>query len=332
MGSTDVLGSTDAVEFGYWLSSEEHSPSALLRHAVAAEEVGFRTAMISDHFAPWVPEQANSGFVWAVLGGIANATRTLRVGTGVTAPIHRLHPVVIAHAAATVETMMPGRFCLGLGTGERLNEAIMGEHWPPGRERRAMLRVAVEIIRDLWSGTTVSRADGPFRLERARLYTRPDTPPPIVIAASGKRTAELAGTHGDALLGVSDDPSVVNAFEAAGGRGKARLAQLHLCWARSEDEARRTVRRWWPIAGIPPAVLPELALPSEFAAVARAIPDDAMVRGIPCGPDPQPHLDAIARLVGAGYTKVYLHQIGPDQLGFLEFARTEVLTRLCRGS
>ena len=328
MASTDVLGSTDALELGYWLSSEEHSPSALVRHARAAEAAGFRTAMISDHFSPWVPEQANSGFVWTVLGAIANATRSLAVGTGVSAPIHRMHPLVIAHAAATVETMMPGRFFLGIGTGERLNEAVMGEHWPAGQERRERVSAAVEIIRELWSGATVSRAEGPFKVERARLYTRPDTPPPIVIAASGKRSATMAGQHGDALLGVSDDPAIVDAFESAGGQGKPRLAQLRVCWASTECEARQTVRRWWPIAGVPPSVLSELALPAEFAAVARAIPDDAMVRGVPCGPEPDCFVDAISRLVAAGYTKVYLHQVGPDQHGFLEFARAELLPRL----
>src|SRR5215207_1587546 len=155
MVSTDALGD-GGVELGYWLSSEEHTPAALVRNAVAAERSGFRTAMISDHLSPWTPSQGQSGFVWTVLGAIATATTTLRVGTGVTAPIHRLHPLVVAHAAATVEALMPGRFFLGLGSGERLNEEPLGERWPRPGERRAMLCEAVEIIQALWGGDVVT--------------------------------------------------------------------------------------------------------------------------------------------------------------------------------
>src|SRR3977135_3468798 len=172
MDSTDALGSPDRVEVGYWLSREGHPADALVDHAVSAERAGFRTAMISDHFAPWIPLQGNSPFVWSVLGGIASSTTSLRVGTGVTAPVHRMHPLVIAHAAATVEVMMPGRFFLGLGTGERLNEHVMGERWPAPKERRSMLREAVRLIRDLWSGSTVSRRGEHFTVEQATLHTR----------------------------------------------------------------------------------------------------------------------------------------------------------------
>jgi G6PDH family F420-dependent oxidoreductase len=330
MGSTDALGSPDRLELGYWLSSEEHPPDKLVDHAARAEQAGFGTAMISDHIAPWIPVQGNSAFVWSVLGGIANATSTLRVGTGVTAPVHRMHPLVIAHAAATVEVMMPGRFFLGLGTGERLNEHVMGERWPTGKERRAMLREAIGLIRDLWSGKTVSRRGTYFTVEQAELFTRPDTPPPIVVAASGKRAAKIAGEEADGLVGVAPDAAIVDAFEAAGGTGKPRLAQVHLCWAESECEARETATRWWPNAAIPSSLLGELATPSQFAAAAEQVTADMVAQHVVYGPDVERHAAAIRRMVAAGYTTVYLHQVGPDQHGFLEFCQRELLPRFAR--
>jgi coenzyme F420-dependent glucose-6-phosphate dehydrogenase len=323
MVTTDALGD-GTFELGYWLSSEEHPPSALIRHAEMAEASGFTTAMISDHLAPWVPEQGQSGFVWSVLGGIAATTRELRVGTGVSAPIHRMHPLVLAHAAATTETLMPGRFFLGLGTGERLNEAAMGQRWPRPGERRSMLREAVDVIRELWSGEVVTRADGPFTLERAQLFSLPDVPPPIVLAASGPRGARLAAEVGDGLLSASPDPSLVDAFEAAGGRDKQRMVQLHVCWAANDDDARRTVRRWWPNGGVPGSLLAELARPADFEDLATALDEAAIQDAVISGPDPEPYVAAIDRAVGAGFRTVYLHQLGPDQESFFEFARREL--------
>jgi coenzyme F420-dependent glucose-6-phosphate dehydrogenase len=326
MATTDALGGGD-LELGYWLSSEEHAPPALVAHATAAEAAGFRTAMISDHLAPWVRHQGNSSFVWSVLGAIAASTDRLRVGTGVTAAVHRMHPLVIAHAAATVETLMPGRFFLGLGTGERMNEDVMGERWPRPGERRAMLEEAVSLVRALWAGTTVTRTDGHFRVERARLFTRPAVPPPIVLAASGRRTAQLAGAQADGLLGVAPDPVVVDAFEAAGGRGKPRLLQLHVCWAPDDAEARRTVREWWPNGAIPGGLVAELSRPEEFEQLAGALPDDAVHGAVVSGPDPERYVAAIIRSVAAGFTTIYLHQVGPDQRGFFEFYARELRPR-----
>jgi coenzyme F420-dependent glucose-6-phosphate dehydrogenase len=327
MVSTDAL-TGDGLQLGYWLSSEEHAPAALVEHAVEAEAAGIRTAMISDHFAPWTEQQGQSGFVWSMLGAIAHATSELRVGTGVTAVVHRMHPLVVAHAAATTESLMPGRFFLGLGTGERLNEQVMGERWPRPGERRAMLEEGIEIVRALWSGDTVTRTDGHFRVERAKLSSLPAVPPPIVVSASGPRGARVAGGQGDALLSASPVPSIVDAFEASGGRGKPRLVQLHVCWADDDDAARATVRRWWPNGGVPGAVLGELARPSDFGGLVEVISDDAILGGVVTGPDPERYVDAVTRAVAAGYTTVYLHQIGPDQHGFLDFFRTELQPRL----
>jgi coenzyme F420-dependent glucose-6-phosphate dehydrogenase len=329
MAITDALGD-DSFELGYWLSSEEHAPRDLVRHAELAEASGFATAMISDHLVPWVPQQAQSGFVWSVLGAIATATRELRVGTGVSAPIHRMHPLVLAHAAATIETLMPGRFFLGLGTGERLNESAMGQHWPRPAERRSMLREAIEIIRSLWSGDVVTRTGDHFTLERAQLFSLPAVPPPIVLAASGAGVARLAGEAGDGLLSATADPSLVDAFEAAGGRGRPRMLQLHVCWARDDDEAREAVRRWWPNGGVPGSLLAELARPSDFEDLAARLDDVPIQEAVVSGPDPKGYLAAIDRAVGAGYRTIYLHQVGPDQEGFFEFYRSELRPAFCR--
>jgi G6PDH family F420-dependent oxidoreductase len=267
--------------------------------------------------------------VWSTLGGIAQRTSVLRVGTGVTAPLGRMHPAVIAQAAATIETMMPGRFFLGLGTGERLNEHVSAASWPDAETRRATLADALDVIRDLWSGKAVSRTSGHVRVDRAELFTRPETPPPIVVAASGKKTARLAGELADGLLGLTPDPDIVDAFEAAAGASKPRLAQLHVCWAASAQEAREILHRWWPMAGLPPRLMSELALPEDFAAATQLVTVDDVARRVTCGPDAEPHVEAIHRLVGAGYTTVYLHQVGPDQAGFLDFCEGELLPRFC---
>ena len=326
--TTDALGSGSRVELGYWLSSEEHPADALVDHALAAEDAGFRTATVSDHFAPWLPTQAHSPYVWATLGAIASQTSTLRVGTGVTVALHRTHPVTVAQAAATVETMMPGRFFLGLGTGERLNERVTSARWPTAPERRDALREAIDIIRDLWAGKTVSRNGGRFEVEGAELFTRPDTPPPIVVAASGKKSATLAGELGDGMIGLAPEPDVVNAFESAGGKEKPRLAQLHLCWAPTEVEARRVAHRWWPIAGLPSRLLTELARPDDFVAAAQLVSEDDVAEKISCGPDPEIHAREISLLVAAGFNGIYLHQIGPDQNRFLDFCQQELLPRV----
>src|SRR5688500_7444607 len=183
-------------ELGYWLAGEEHGPRELVACAVAAEQHGFRSAMVSDHFHPWVRAQGQSPFVWSVIGGIATATG-LRVGTGVTAPIIRLHPAIVAHAAATAASMLDGRFFLGVGTGERLNEHVTGERWPGATERRDMLEEAVTVIRRLLEGGNVNHRGDYYRVENAQLYTRPAQPPPLMLAAGGPASAQQAGRIGD---------------------------------------------------------------------------------------------------------------------------------------
>jgi coenzyme F420-dependent glucose-6-phosphate dehydrogenase len=313
------------VEIGYSLSSEEHPPNDLVRYARRAEEAGFAFALISDHYHPWMDRQGHSPFVWAVLGGIAHHTQRLRLGTGVTCPILRIHPAIIAQAAATAAAMLPGRFVLGVGTGEQLNEHILAQRWPPPDVRLAMLEEAIAIIRLLWKEGLQSHRGHYYTVENARIYTRPDEPPPILVAAAGPRTAEVAGRIGDGLISVVPGARIVERFVAGGGAGKPRYAQLHVCWARDVAEAHRTAHTWWPIAGQPGALLPELAVPAHFEQAARLVREEDVAQAVVCGPDPERHMTAIGKFVDAGYDHVYVHQIGPDQEGFFRFYARNVL-------
>src|SRR6266480_606206 len=191
------------MEIGYALASEEHGPNDLVRNARAAEEAGFTFALISDHFHPWVDTQGQSPFVWSVIGAIAQATERLELGTGLTCPTTRIHPAIIAHAAATVAAMMPGRFFLGVGTGENLNEHVTGARWPLPWERLEMLEEAVDVIRKLWSGEEITHRGEHYTVEEARLYTLPDERPEIYVAASKPQAAELAGRIGDGLISTA---------------------------------------------------------------------------------------------------------------------------------
>lgn len=316
------------LRLGYWLSSEEHSPNELVRYAVRAEEVGFSVAGISDHFHPWVTKQGNSPFVWSTLGGIATATERLEVTTGVTAPIIRIHPVIVAQAAATAAAMFEGRFALGVGTGERLNEHVTGAHWPRPDVRRDMLTEAIEVMRRLWAGKMVNHYGQHYTVEKAQLFTLPESPPPVFIAGSSKKSAKLAGRIGDGFFGVTPSLSPIEVFEGSGGRGKPRVGQIHVCWAKSRDEALDTAYTWWPNAALSGAPLSELAHPKHFEqALSLARPED-VATSVALGPDPEPHLEAIASFAKVGFSEVHVHQIGPDQEGFFRFYEREIIPAL----
>src|SRR5215213_8073772 len=209
-------------EIGYSLSCEEHAPKDLVRYAQQAEEAGFSYAMISDHFHPWIAQQGQSPFVWSVIGAIAQATERLCLGTGVTCPTIRMHPALVAQAAATAATLLPGRFWLGVGTGESLNEHIVGGYWPRTDVRREMLAEAVEVIRLLWHGGVRSHRGRYYTVENAQLYTLPEQLPPILIAAGGSRAAAMAGRIGDGIITVGGEATLVDTFTALGGAGKPR--------------------------------------------------------------------------------------------------------------
>jgi coenzyme F420-dependent glucose-6-phosphate dehydrogenase len=320
------------VRLGYALSSEEHRPSDLVRHARLAEDSGFEFALISDHFHPWIDAQGQSPFVWGVIGGIAEATTRLELGTGVTCPMIRTHPAIIAHAAATAGAMMEGRFFLGVGTGENLNEHILGDRWPDWDVRARMLREAVEVIRELWTGEVTSFEGEFYTVENARIYTLPEKPVPIHVAASGPRAAELAGEIGDGFIGTSPDKEVLSAFDAGGRSKRPRYGQLTVCWDRDEKTARKTAREMWPTAGIPGEAGQELPNPKHFEQLAKIVTEDMIAEQVVCGPDIERHVAKVQEYVDAGYDHVYIHQVGPNQEGFLEAYANEVLPRFVGAS
>ena len=262
-----------------------------------------------------------------MLGAIAQATETLRVGTGVTCPTVRIHPAIIAQASATAASLMPGRFFLGLGTGERLNEHILGAPWPAWDVRAEMLAEAVGVIRQLWEGDLTSHRGRHFTVDTARIYSLPEQLPPIYLAAGGTKAAREAAQLGDGIIGTGPDRSILDAFGDAGGEGP-RIGQVTVCWAATEAEARRTAREWWPTVAIHGEASQELPSPAHFEQLTKSVTEEQVAEVVPCGPDAARHLAKIAEYVDAGYDHVYIHQIGPDQAGFIKFAEGELLPAL----
>jgi coenzyme F420-dependent glucose-6-phosphate dehydrogenase len=315
------------MELGYAFSSEEHPPPDLVRHAVAAERAGFRFGLISDHFHPWIDEQGHSPFVWSVLGAIANATESFTIGTGVTCPTIRVHPAIVAQAVATCACLMPGRFFVGVGTGENLNEHILGDKWPAPDERLEMLEEAVQVLRTLWQGGMQTHRGKHYTVENARVYDLPDEPISIAVAAAQPLAAELAGRVGDALITVTADKEIVDKFKQVGGKGPV-YAQFHVCWHEDEQKARKLAHQLWPTAGLQGAASQELALPEHFEQAAANVSEDDIAESVVCGPDPERYLEKVEEFERAGATHVYVHQIGPDQDGFFDFAKRDLLPRL----
>ena len=313
------------VKLGYSLSSEEFAPEDLINCAELAQDAGFEYALISDHFHPWTNSQPNSPFVWSVLGALAQSIDQMQFGTGVTCPLIRIHPAIVAQAAATVAAMMPDRFFLGVGTGEYLNEHITGEKWPTAAERLEMLEEAIAVIRKLWQGGWQSHEGLYYTVQHARIFTLPKEPPPIMIAAAKPNAAELAGRVGDGLISFEPDEDIVKRFERAGGKDKPRYGQLTVAYASSEEEGANAVRKYWPNAGIGGRMMTDMELPHHFEEAIQLIAPEKMLEGMPLGPDPHKHIDAIRRYIEAGYDHIYIHQVGPTQEDFIRFYSEEVL-------
>jgi coenzyme F420-dependent glucose-6-phosphate dehydrogenase len=316
------------ITLGYKLSSEEQSPPDLVRYAEMAQDSGFGFALISDHFHPWIDKQGQSPFVWGVLGAIAQATQRLSVGTAVTCPTMRMHPAIVAQAAATAAALMPGRFFLGVGTGENLNEHVVGQGWPETEVRQERLEEAIEIIRLLWKGGNQSHHGRHFTVENARLYTLPNSPPPLYVAVGGTRSADLAGRLGDGMIGTGAEPSLFEAFDRAGGAGKPRYGELTVCWAKDEATAKRLAKEHWPTSAMESNLSWELPLPEHFEAVAELVTEDQVAESVTCGPDPERHLAAIRKYAKAGYDHICVHQVGKEQKGFFDFYAKEILPEL----
>lgn len=312
--------------FGCFLSSEEHGPRALIEQAQMAEQAGLDTVTISDHFHPWLDTQGQSPFVWAVIGGIA-ATTSLTVTTAVTCPTMRIHPAVLAQAAATASSLLGGRFRFGVGTGERLNEHVLGQHWPPVAVRREMLEEAVAVMRALWEGDVVTHAGRHYTVENARIYTEPAGDIPIFVSAFGEEAADLAARIGHGLITTAPDADVLRVWADHGGRG-TKVATVKVCWDPDEETAKRTAHRLWASSGIPGEASQELAMPRHFEQAAELVTVDGLAEKFPCGPDPERHAEAIRRYVDAGFDEIHVGQIGGDHAGFLKFLTDEVLPRL----
>ncbi|HWH10707.1 MAG TPA: LLM class F420-dependent oxidoreductase [Solirubrobacteraceae bacterium] len=318
------------MRIGYFLSSEEHDPRELVRQARLAEDAGFDGVWISDHFHPWNDAQGHSGFVWATIGAIAQATDRLKVTTAVTCPTIRIHPAIIAQAAATSAVLLDGRFALGLGTGEALNEHILGDRWPAADERLEMLAEAVDVIRLLWQGGVHSHRGRHYRVEHARIYDLPDQTPPILISGFGPKSTRLAGRIGDGYCTVFPDRAAVAAFRAAGGDGKLVAGAMKVCWSQDEARARATAHRLWPNDVLPGELAQILPTPAHFEQACELVDEEMVARATPCGPDLGAHLEAIESYAQAGFDELYIQQIGPEQDRFFEAYADEVLPQLRR--
>lgn len=313
---------------GYFLSSEEFSPKELIEQAKMAKDAGFRALWISDHFHPWNDRQGHSGFVWGTIGALSEAV-DLPVTTAVTCPTVRLHPAVVAQAAATAAVQTDGRFILGVGSGEALNEHILGDRWPASTAvRLEMLEEAVEIIRRLWTGELVNHHGKHYTVEGARIYTRPDDPPPIYVSGFGKHSATLAGRLGDGYISVLPDPGLVEAFRQGGGAGKPTQGGYKVCYGAERAQAVRNAHRLWSTELVPGELAQVLPQPRHFEQAASLVTEDAVAGHFVCGNNPEEHLRELANYFDAGYDEVYVNQIGPEQKGFFEFYEREILPRL----
>jgi G6PDH family F420-dependent oxidoreductase len=313
------------MKVGYFLGCEEWGPHGLLEQARMAEEAGFDALWISDHYHPWNEQQGQSPFVWSVIGGLSQVTSRAKVVTAVTCPTVRIHSAVIAQAAATSAVMLNGRFELGVGSGEALNEHIFGDAWPSADVRLEMLEEAVGVIRLLWEGGVKDHEGKHYRVENARIYTLPDAPPPILVSGFGPKAIRLAGRIGDGYINIAPDAEMLGLFRSSGGGDKPAHGAFKVCYGDDEAEARERAHRIWPNEALPGELAQILPTPAHFEQATRLVTEEMVAEAVPCGPDPEPHRETIRRYADAGYDEVYVQQIGPDQEAFFRFYEKEIL-------
>ncbi|MCW2843223.1 MAG: Luciferase-like monooxygenase [Nocardioides sp.] len=314
------------MRFGYFLSCEEYSPDQLVEQAVAAEKAGFEALWISDHFHPWNDEQGQSPFVWTVIGALSQAC-SLPVTTAVTCPTVRTHPAIIAQAAATAAQMLDGGFVLGVGTGEALNEHILGGPWPSLDVRLEMLEEAIEVIRELWTGEVVTRHGRHYQVDTARIYTRPDEPPPIYMSAFGPKAMDCATRVADGFICTQDDPDMVADFKDRTG-GKPAQGGVKVAWASTEDEGVDHAHRLWSNSGLPGELAQVLPSPQHFEQASELVTRDSTAGSIVAGPDVAAHVQQLRSYVDAGYDEVYVANMGPHYLDMIAAYGREVLPEL----
>jgi G6PDH family F420-dependent oxidoreductase len=305
------------MKIGYFLSCEENDPRALIRQAKQAEEAGFHALWISDHYHPWNDAQGHSAFVWSVIGALSAAT-SLPVTTGVTCPTMRIHPAVIAQAAATSAVLHEGRFNLGVGSGEALNEHILGEHWPEADVRLEMLEEAVEVMRELWQGGQRSHRGRHYTVENARVYDLPEQPVPVLVSGFGPKAVKLAAKIGDGFVTMSPEAEHVELYRSEGGKGPVHSG-TKVCYMASEEQARDTVMKLWPNEALPGELAQILPTPAHFEQACELVTPDKLAT--PLGPDIDAHIESLREYEQAGIDELYVQQVGPEKDAFFaEFA------------
>ncbi|MCD4534550.1 TIGR03557 family F420-dependent LLM class oxidoreductase [Nocardioides sp. cx-169] len=314
------------MKIGYFLSCEEYTPAELVEQAVAAERAGFEALWISDHFHPWNDEQGQSPFVWSVIGALSQAC-SLPVTTAVTCPTVRLHPAVIAQAAATASVMLNGRFVLGVGTGEALNEHVLGDAWPSYDVRMEMLEEAVALIRRLWEGDFVTTRGTHYEVSNARIYTRPDSPPPVYVSGFGPKAVDDLSRFADGFMSTTPDAEMVHRFKDATG-GKPAQAGCKVAWAETEDEGIDHAHRLWANSGLPGELSQVLPSVRHFEQASTLVTREATAESVVAGPDLEPHLAQLREYRDAGFDEVYVANMGPHFRDMIEAYGRDVLPTL----
>ncbi|MFJ1455738.1 TIGR03557 family F420-dependent LLM class oxidoreductase [Nocardia sp. N2S4-5] len=316
------------MQIGYKLAAEAFGPTELIRQAVRAEAAGFDFVEISDHYHPWLDNQGHSPFAWTVLGAIAARTERIGLATGVTCPTVRYHPAIIAQAAATLALVSEGRFTLGVGSGERLNEHVVGTGFPESvHERHRRLREALEIIRLLWRGGYQSYRGEYLQLSDARVFDLPDEPPVIAVAAGGRAAAHLAAELGDGLFATEPKAEIVEHYHGSGGKGP-RYAEVPMAWAEDPHTAAQAAldTSRWALTGW--KVMSELPNPVNFAAATTTVREEDIRKQFACGSDPEDYLNAARPYLDAGFDHLVMQNAGPDPDGFIDFFRDDLADRL----
>ena len=311
------------MQIGYFLSCEEFDPRDLVEQAKRAEAAGFHALWISDHYHPWNDEQGHSAFVWSVIGALSQAT-SLPVTTGVTCPTVRIHPAVIAQAAATSAVMTGGRFNLGVGSGEALNEHILGDHWPEADVRLEMLEEAVEVMRLLWQGGQRSHYGVHYAVENARVYDLPDEPPPVLVSGFGPKAVKLAARIGDGFCTTSPDEEMIGLYRSEGGTGPVH-AGTKVCFMDDEAEARGPRTGCGRTRRCPASSPRSSPRPSHFEQACSLVEPEMLAT--PVGPDLDAHSESLKAYADAGVDELFVQQIGPEQDAFFERWAPEILPR-----
>lgn len=313
------------MRIGFFLSCEEYGPRELLEQARLARRAGIDRFWISDHFHPWIDEQGQSPFVWSVIGALAEAVPGAHVTTGVTCPTVRIHPAIIAQAAATSAVLLDGRFALGVGSGEALNEHVLGDAWPEADVRLEMLEEAIEVMRGLWQGRQYSHYGVHYAVENARIYTLPAAPPDILVSGFGPKAVDLAARVGDGYCTTMPDAELIGRYRGAGGGDKLVQAGTKVCWGPDEAEAVATMYRLWPNEALPGELAQVLPNPAHFEQACELVTEEMVAEAVPCGPDPEAIVAAFREYAEAGCDELYVQQVGGRHEEFFALLERDVL-------